>query len=66
MIAPTRIEWSVPDVGRVVLNADGLTVFANRSSYSADEIYALSDLAEAAIHAAHVGEVPVPVLKEEL
>ena len=60
MIAPTSIEWSVPDVGRVVLNADGLTVFADRLSYSADEIYALSDLAEAAGQAVHVGEAPVP------
>ena len=60
MIAPTSIEWSVPDVGRVVLNAADLTVFADRLSYSADEIYALSDLAEAAGQAVHVGEAPVP------
>ena len=66
MIAPTLIEWTVPGVGRVVLDDCELTVFTDRSSYSADEIYALSEFAEAAEQAVHVGEVPVPVLKEEL
>ena len=35
MIAPTRIEWWLDGVGRVVLDADGVTVFAARPAYGA-------------------------------
>ena len=65
MIAPTRIEWWLDGVGQVVLDADGVTVFAARPAYSADEIYALSDLVEAAKQAMHVGECRLPVFREQ-